>query len=230
METLEVQKGFGAEVRRRRLELGFSQEELAERAELHRTYVSDVEAGKRNPSLASIQRLAKALDTSLGDVFSALERIDIGGGDEPEGAAASGKVLFVEDDPRDIDLTLAAFNRAKLTNPIQVVRDGAEALDFLLRRGAYSNRAVSDLPQVILLDLQLPKVHGLEVLRRIKADDQTRGIPVVVLTMSKKDDHIQEAMRLGAQSYIVKPVDFQNFSQITSELRFRWALLDPDGH
>ena len=228
MQTADVKKGFGAEVKRRRLELGISQEELAERAELHRTYVSDVESGKRNPSLASIQRLARALDSSLGDVFSTVERFGHPGGPEAMPPVTTRQLLLVEDDPRDLELTVAAFRHAKLTNPIRVVRDGAEALDFLFCRGAHAQRSMAELPQVVLLDLNLPKVHGLEVLRRIKADEQTRGIPVVVLTISKRDEHIREALRLGAESYIVKPVDFQNFSQITPKLSFRWTLLEPE--
>jgi Response regulators consisting of a CheY-like receiver domain and a winged-helix DNA-binding domain len=226
MQPADVQKGFGAEVKRRRVQLGISQEKLAERANLHRTYVSDVEAGKRNPSLASIQRLTLALGASLGAIFASVED-----GKRAEGGNDAGHklgdILLVEDNAKDIELTLAAFRQAKLTNPIQVVHDGIEALDFVFCRGHYGKRPKTDRPQVVLLDLQLPKIHGLEVLRRIKADEYARKIPVVVLTVSQRDDHIHEALRLGAQSYIVKPVDFQNFSESTSKLSFRWAMLNP---
>jgi CheY-like chemotaxis protein/DNA-binding XRE family transcriptional regulator len=225
MQAADVQKGFGAEVKRRRIQLGISQEKLAERANLHRTYVSDVEAGKRNPSLASIQRLTLALGASLGAIFASVED-----GKKVDGEAVGSKlgdILLVEDNARDIELTLTAFRQAKLTNPIQVVHDGNEALDFVFCRGHYAKRPKTDRPQVVLLDLQLPKIHGLEVLRRIKADEFARKIPVVVLTVSQRDDHIHEALRLGAQSYIVKPVDFQNFSESTSKLSFRWAMLNP---
>jgi CheY-like chemotaxis protein/DNA-binding XRE family transcriptional regulator len=226
MQPADVQKGFGAEVKRRRVQLGISQEKLAERANLHRTYVSDVEAGKRNPSLASIQRLTLALGASLGAIFASVED-----GKKPESGNATGQklgdILLVEDNAKDIELTLTAFRQAKLTNPIQVVHDGIEALDFVFCRGHYAKRPKTDRPQVVLLDLQLPKIHGLEVLRRIKADEFARKIPVVVLTVSQRDDHIHEALRLGAQSYIVKPVDFQNFSESTSKLSFRWAMLEP---
>jgi CheY-like chemotaxis protein/DNA-binding XRE family transcriptional regulator len=226
MQPADVQKGFGAEVKRRRVQLGISQEKLAERANLHRTYVSDVEAGKRNPSLASIQRLTLALGASLGAIFASVED----GKKADFGNAAGhklGDILLVEDNLKDIELTLTAFRQAKLTNPIQVVHDGIEALDFVFCRGHYAKRPKTDRPQVVLLDLQLPKIHGLEVLRRIKADEFARKIPVVVLTVSQRDDHIHEALRLGAQSYIVKPVDFQNFSESTSKLSFRWAMLNP---
>ncbi len=227
MDTADVQKGFGAEIKRRRIQLGISQEKLAERASLHRTYVSDVEAGKRNPSLASIQRLTLALGASLGAIFASVEDVTKTSGDAAPLAPRLGDILLVEDNAKDVELTLTAFKQAKLTNPVQVVYDGAEALDFVFCRGPYANRPKNERPQVILLDLHLPKVHGLEVLRRIKADEFTRKTPVVVLTVSQRDDYIQEALRLGAQSYIVKPVDFQNFSQITSKLSFRWAMLDP---
>jgi CheY-like chemotaxis protein/DNA-binding XRE family transcriptional regulator len=225
MQPADVQKGFGAEVKRRRVQLGISQEKLAERANLHRTYVSDVEAGKRNPSLASIQRLTLALGASLGAIFASVED-----GKKTDGESHSpklGDILLVEDNHKDIELTLAAFRQAKLTNPIQVIHDGIEALDYVFCRGNYAKRPRTDRPQVVLLDLHLPKIHGLEVLRRIKSDEFARKIPVVVLTASQRDDHIQEALRLGAQSYIVKPVDFQNFSQSTSKLSFRWAMLNP---
>lgn len=225
MQPADVQKGFGAEVKRRRVQLGISQEKLAERANLHRTYVSDVEAGKRNPSLASIQRLTLALGASLGAIFASVED-----GKKTDGESHSSKlgdILLVEDNHKDIELTLAAFRQAKLTNPIQVIHDGIEALDYVFCRGNYAKRPRTDRPQVVLLDLHLPKIHGLEVLRRIKGDEFARKIPVVVLTASQRDDHIQEALRLGAQSYIVKPVDFQNFSQSTSKLSFRWAMLNP---
>lgn len=226
MDAADVQKGFGAEIKRRRIELGISQEKLAERANLHRTYVSDVEAGKRNPSLASIQRLTLALGASLGAIFASVEdgtKVP-GRGDRPP---KLGDILLVEDNLRDVELTLTAFKQAKLTNPVEVVHDGAEALDYVFCRGKFAKRQKTERPQVVLLDLHLPKIHGLEVLRRIKADEYARKIPVVVLTVSQRDDDIREAMRLGAQSYIVKPVDFQNFSQSTSKMSFRWAMLNP---
>jgi two-component system response regulator len=228
MDTADVQKGFGAEVKRRRIQLGISQEKLAERASLHRTYVSDVEAGKRNPSLASIQRLTLALGASLGALFASVEDVSRTSVESAVPLAPKlGDILLVEDNSKDVELTLAAFKQAKLTNPVQVVHDGTEALDYVFCRGSYASRPKKERPQVVLLDLHLPKMHGLEVLRRIKTDEFSRKIPVVVLTVSQRDDYIREALRLGAQSYIVKPVDFQNFSQITSKLSFRWAMLEP---
>src|SRR5690349_4011128 len=172
MQAADVQKGFGAEVKRRRIQLGISQEKLAERANLHRTYVSDVEAGKRNPSLASIQRLTLALGASLGAIFASVEDVTKTSA-EPGAPLAPklGDILLVEDNSKDVELTLAAFKQAKLTNPVQVVHDGAEALDYVFCRGSYASRPKNERPQVVLLDLHLPKMHGLEVLRRIKADE-----------------------------------------------------------
>jgi transcriptional regulator with XRE-family HTH domain len=146
METVDVKKGFGAEVRRRRNDLGWSQEALAERAELHRTYVSDVEAGKRNPSLQSMQRLASALGASIGAVFGSVEgKAEQGGPERTEEHAV--EILLVEDDPRDVELTLMAFKKARLTNRIEVLHDGAKALDFVFCRGAYATRQDKDRPK-----------------------------------------------------------------------------------
>ena len=226
MQEIDLRGRFGAEVKRRRIHLGISQEKLTERAALHRTYVSDVESGKRNLSLASIQRLTEALGASLGAVFASVEAP---GGPAPNGHGPGrvAEILLVEDDPGDIKLTLAAFKQAKLTNHLEVVHDGAEALDFLLCRGPWAARPAEQGPHVVLLDLGLPKINGLEVLRRLKAEPRTRQLPVVVLTASRRDQHMLEALRLGAQAYIVKPLDFQNFSQIVPQLSFRWALLEP---
>src|SRR5438046_2937092 len=145
MEKVDLKKTFGAEVKRRRIQLGISQEKLAERASLHRTYVSDVEAGKRNPSLASIQRLTLALGASLGAIFASVEDVAKPPGDMGAPIASKlGDILLVEDNSRDIELTLAAFKQAKLSNPVQVVHDGAEALDFVFCRGAYAKRSKTE--------------------------------------------------------------------------------------
>lgn len=226
----DLKKGFGAELRRRRIASGISQERLAELADLHRTYISAVESGRRNLTLESIQRLATALGASVGSFFSsveglaehALKRLEDRGRDV-EGQA--GTILLIEDDPRDVEFTQAAFKAAKLANPVEVVTDGAAALDLLLHKGASDKAEPPPLPQLVLLDLHLPKIHGLEVLRRIKADRRLQQVPIVVLTASRSDRDIQEAMRLGANAYLIKPVDFQRFAEITPKLRFHWALL-----
>lgn len=136
------------------------------------------------------------------------------------------EILIVEDTPQDLELTLRALKKANLTNHIQVVRDGAEALDFIFGEGAHDGRKVEDGPKVILLDLKLPKVDGIEVLRRIKADSRTKAIPVVVLTSSKEQKDVVESYRLGVNSYIVKPVNFERFAEAVRELGMYWLLLN----
>jgi two-component system response regulator len=135
------------------------------------------------------------------------------------------EILLVEDNPNDVELALHALKKNKLTNRMHVARDGAEALDFLFCEGAYVQRA-SHNPKVILLDLKLPKVDGLEVLRRIKADVRTRAIPVVVLTSSAEERDIVKSYHLGVNSYILKPVDFEQFTEAVRQLGFYWLLLN----
>jgi len=134
---------------------------------------------------------------------------------------------MVEDNQADAELTLRAFKKARITNPVTLVEDGAAALDFLFCRGRYADRKMENGPRLVLLDLNLPKVSGLEVLRRVKSDERTRTIPVIVLTMSKRDRDMVECHRLGVEGYIVKPVNFVNFSKVTTQLSLCWALLEP---
>ncbi len=230
---MDVKKEFGVVIKARRTRLGLSQEALAERADLHRTYVTDIERGTRNLTLESISKLASALGVSLCDLFQAIDAAAAAAGQgatAPMPAAGNNPVdlLLVEDNSQDVELTLAAFKRAKMTNRVYVAKDGVEALDFLFCRNAHRHRISELPPSAILLDLKLPKIDGLEVLRRIKADDRTRNIKVVVLSASRRDDHIREAMHLGAAGYIVKPVDFGNFSEMTPKLDFWWTLLRPN--
>jgi CheY-like chemotaxis protein len=136
------------------------------------------------------------------------------------------EILLVEDNPSDAELTLRALKRRNLANKVHVVKDGAEALDFIFATGAYINRDIDNPPKVVLLDLKLPKVDGLEVLRRIKSDKRTKVIPVVVLTSSREEKDIVESYKLGVNSYIVKPVDFDKFVQAISEIGLYWLLLN----
>jgi two-component system, response regulator len=136
------------------------------------------------------------------------------------------EVLLIEDNPNDVELTLHALKKNNVANPIEVVRDGAEALDFLFCTGDYAGRDSSVVPKVVLLDLKLPKVNGLEVLRRIKADQRTNKIPIVVLTSSREDRDIHEFYELGVNSYIVKPVDFSQFTEAVRHLGLYWLLLN----
>ncbi len=135
-------------------------------------------------------------------------------------------ILLVEDNPDDELLTLRAFERSKIANEIVVVRDGAEALDYLFGTGAYAGRNASRLPQVVLLDLKLPKVDGLEVLRRLRADDRTRLLPVVILTSSDEERDIVDSYSLGANSYVRKPVDFVQFGEAVRQLGLYWLLFN----
>jgi len=136
------------------------------------------------------------------------------------------EILLVEDNPQDAELTLRALKRHNISNRILVVKDGAEALDFIFGTGKYSDRDLSNHPKVILLDLKLPKINGLEVLRKIKADDRTKVIPVVILTSSKEERDIVEGYRLGVNSYIVKPVEFDEFAKAVTELGLYWLLIN----
>jgi CheY-like chemotaxis protein len=140
------------------------------------------------------------------------------------------EILMVEDNPNDVELALHAFKHNHLTNRIQVVRDGAEALDYLFVRGEFAERDMNDTPKVILLDLKLPKVDGLEVLRTIKSDPKLKLIPVVVLTSSREERDIVESYKLGVNSYIVKPIDFQQFSEAIRVLGLYWLLLNEPPH
>jgi len=136
------------------------------------------------------------------------------------------EILLVEDNPSDVELALHALKRQNIANRIQIVRDGAEALDYIFCTGAYADRSIKDRPKVILLDLKLPKVNGLEVLERIKADPRTKCIPVVVLTSSREERDIVQSYQLGVNSYIAKPVDFDQFAESVRQLGLYWLLLN----
>jgi len=208
---------LGKAIKARRALLGISQEELANRAGLHQTYVSDVERGQRNPSLSTVEKLAGALQVSIAGLFD-------------QSAAGNGadnlvEILLVEDDQNDVALTERAFRRANLANPLHVVGNGEAALDFVFRAARYPEGSAGRKPLIILLDLNLPRITGLEVLRRLKANRRTSRIPVIILTGSRRAVDIEECRTLGAEKYIVKPVEFQNFSEMTPYFEMEWALL-----
>lgn len=136
------------------------------------------------------------------------------------------EIILVEDNPDDAALTIRALKKYNLANRLIHLKDGAEALDFIYGKGAYSGRNILQTPKVILLDLKMPKVNGMEVLQKIKSDPSKKTIPVVVLTSSAEDPDIKKCYQLGANSYIVKPVEFENFTQKISELGMYWMVLN----
>ena len=135
-------------------------------------------------------------------------------------------ILLVEDNPDDEALTIRALKKSHIVNDVFVCRDGAEALDYLFARGPHASRDAGETPQVVLLDLKLPKVDGLEVLRQIRADERTRVLPVVILTSSREEEDIARSYALGANSYVRKPVDFVEFSEGARQLGMYWLLLN----
>jgi CheY-like chemotaxis protein len=140
------------------------------------------------------------------------------------------EILLVEDNPYDVELTLTALKENNLTNKIHVLNDGAEALEFIFATGAHTQRNIKNIPKVILLDLKLPKVNGLEVLRRIKSDERTKKIPVVVLTSSQEERDVVRSYDLGVNSYIIKPLDFNKFIDAVAKLSLYWVLVNRPPH
>jgi two-component system response regulator len=140
--------------------------------------------------------------------------------------ARAVEILLVEDTPGDLELALRALRKANLGNRIEIARDGAEAIDFIFCEGAHADRKIEDHPKLIMLDLKLPKIDGLDVLRRIKSDPRTKSIPVVVLTSSKEQSDVMESYQLGVNSYVVKPVSFEEFAAAVQELGLYWLLLN----
>ncbi len=141
-------------------------------------------------------------------------------------ANSAVEILLVEDNPNDVELTLRALKKNNLANRVVVVKDGAEALDFIFATGDYSERDILNVPKVVFLDLKLPKVDGLEVLRRMKSDERTSKIPVVVLTSSQEDRDIVESYKLGVNSYVTKPVDFDQFISSVQEIGLYWLIVN----
>jgi len=136
------------------------------------------------------------------------------------------EILLVEDSQDDLEMTLRALRKANLANHVEIARDGVEAINFLFAEGPYAGRKVEDCPKLVLLDLKLPRIDGLEVLRRVKSDSRTKMIPVVVLTSSKEQKDVVSSYHLGVNSYIVKPVNFEGFAAAVQELGMYWMLLN----
>lgn len=221
----DFQKRVGTAVQLWRNRLGITQEELGWRANLHRSYIADIERGGRNITLRSISKLAVALQVPMSNLFFSQQQLfALHRPNEMQNfSAAPGEILLIEDNPVDVELTLLMFRRANLSNPVKVARDGQEALDTLFDPGNQPGRP----PQLVLLDLLLPKVPGIEVLRRLKSNPATRSIPVVILTGTTQDSNMIECARLGAENYLIKPMTFASLSLVTPRLNLHWALVDP---
>jgi len=221
----DIEKKFGAAIKKWREKLRLSQDDLAKRAGLHRTYICDIERGSRNVSLKNVQKLADGLSIPLATLFGSMStRTAVA----PMTTDEQVDILIVEDNAEDVSLMMHSFKSRGISNRMYVTPDGAAALDFLFGTGAFSHRRPNDLPLVILLDLHLPKIEGLEILRRLKSDPRTNTIPVIVLTSSKDSIDITECKRLGVENYILKPVNFESFSEVSLRLNLQWAL-SPSG-
>ena len=138
----------------------------------------------------------------------------------------ASEILLVEDNPNDAELTIRALRQANVANPVVHVEDGEEALDYIFATGTYANRKIEDIPSLILLDLKIPKVNGLQVLQKIKSDERTKIIPVVAFTSSQEDPDVRECYRLGVNSYIVKPLEFDAFSKTIKDTGLYWFLIN----
>lgn len=219
---IDLQAWLGETVKALRRRLGITQEELAWRADLHRTYIADIERGARNVTLRSMDSLAKAFEMTVGELLS---NVSVPNARVGSASAGPEEILLVEDNAADAALTLRAFRLAKVANPLRVLPHAEAAWEYLTGRGAEA--AGPQRPALMLLDLNLPGISGVELLRRAKAEPALRDIPVIVLTVSRHDRVILECSRLGVVNYIVKPLSFENFVRVTPRLNLRLTLGAP---
>lgn len=215
-------------VREYRQLLGITQEELAWRSDLHRTYIADIERGARNITLRSVENLAKALQITIGHLISsaAAKLTTAIPADAPTDPIVEKDILLIEDNAMDAVMAARAFTHAKITNPLKLFREAEHALEYLYGTGRYAQQKPRR-PQLILLDLNLPQMSGLDFLQRIKSDERTRTIPIVVLTVSQSDRMIIECGLLGAENYIVKPLSVENLVRVTPKLNLHLTVGPP---
>ncbi len=218
---IDHQAWLGETVKAMRRRLGLTQEELAWRANLHRTYIADIERGARNVTLRSMESLAKALELSVGELLS-----NVSVPAARSGGGGTQDILLVEDNATDAALTLRAFRLVKVANPLRVLPHAEAAWEYLTGKGGAS-QVGPQRPAIILLDLNLPGMSGVEFLRRVKLEPTLRDIPVIVLTVSRHDQVIIECSRLGVVNYIVKPLRFEDFVRISPRLNLRLTLGAP---
>lgn len=219
---IDLQAWLGETVKALRRRLGITQEELAWRADLHRTYIADIERGARNVTLRSMDSLAKAFEMTVGELLS---NVSVPNARVGSASAGPEEILLVEDNAADAALTLRAFRLAKVANPLRVLPHAEAAWEYLTGRGAEA--AGPQRPALMLLDLNLPGISGVELLRRAKAEPALRDIPVIVLTVSRHDRVILECSRLGVVNYIVKPLSFESFVRVSPRLNLRLTLGTP---
>ena len=215
--TRDLLSNLGSVVKERRQELGFSQEELAERSGLHRTYITDIERGVRNITLKSATKVADALELSLTSIFAKVERDHEFG--SQEGLESLG-ILLVDNDPHQLEFMTNALKENGVVNPIFRAKTGGEALELMLG----PSQADKPRPGVILIDLRLPDMNGFDVIRKLRSDARTKSIPVAVLSSSRSGEEDREGKALGVKAFITKPVYFSEFSVVMSQLGFRWLL------
>ena len=225
---MALQAWLGVVVKLLRKQMGITQEELAWRSKMHRTYIADIERGSRNVTLRSIENLANALQVTVGNLLSYASspgQLALGQ-DGLKTVPSPGEILVIEDNEADASLTHRAFRLARMTNPLRILPDAEGAWDYLCGVGQYASHGPAH-PALILLDLNLPGISGLDFLRRIKDDLRMRDIPVAVLTVSRSDRLIIECGRLGVVNYIVKPLSFENLVQVTPKLNLHLTLSPP---
>lgn len=218
---------FGASVKLRRNQLGFSQERLAERSDLHRTYISDVEHGRRNISIETMEKLAAALDISVVELFLGP---GISNGKFPDASNDGGtlsfalEILLVSGSQSEAKKLAGAFAAARISNPIFVVDNVPGALAYVFRQGSYARRQPGKPPDLVLLDTNFPETDLVDFLRGIKSDKKTAPIPVALLVKSAHDRILKKCKNSGVETHVVKPIGFQSLRRLVEQLNLNWQL------